>query len=183
MHPRYCVGFIFTLASAQVQYGHKLERLPSSCWSEWEDSKCWVRVAHSGIFKACVCRWHNQYLVQTAERKRRHDESRPLHTDGHTNIMMSLSSHSPTTWLQQYWMPSMTCGWKRPQVWVGWTWRWTTIPFPGLLMPRYVTLQRYSYSSTTIMSVLGQSLNCSILTILLTCPNSNTLLCYSNDPF
>ncbi len=35
------------------------------------------------------------------------------------------------------------------------------------------------------MSVLGQSLNLlsSILTILLTCPDSNTLLCYSNDPF
>ncbi len=35
------------------------------------------------------------------------------------------------------------------------------------------------------MSVLGQSLNLlsSILTILLTCPNSDTLLCYSNDPF
>ncbi len=34
------------------------------------------------------------------------------------------------------------------------------------------------------MSVLGQSLNLlsSILTILLTCPNSNTLLCYHNDP-
>ncbi len=35
------------------------------------------------------------------------------------------------------------------------------------------------------MSVLGQSTNVlsSILTILLTCPNNNTLLCYSNDPF
>ncbi len=35
------------------------------------------------------------------------------------------------------------------------------------------------------MSVLGQSLNLlsSILTILLICPNSDTLLCYSNDPF
>ncbi len=35
------------------------------------------------------------------------------------------------------------------------------------------------------MSVLGQSLNLlsSILTILLTCPNSDTLVCYSNDPF
>ncbi len=34
------------------------------------------------------------------------------------------------------------------------------------------------------MSVLGQSLNLlsSILTILLTCPNSDTLVCYSNDP-
>ncbi len=34
------------------------------------------------------------------------------------------------------------------------------------------------------MSVLGQSLNLlsSILTILLTCANNNTLLCYSNDP-
>ncbi len=34
------------------------------------------------------------------------------------------------------------------------------------------------------MSVLGQSLNLlsSILTILLTCPNNNTLLCYSNEP-
>ncbi len=42
------------------------------------------------------------------------------------------------------------------------------------------------YSSTTIdVPVLGQSLNLlsSILTILLTCPNSDTLLCYSNDPF
>ncbi len=35
------------------------------------------------------------------------------------------------------------------------------------------------------MSVLGQSLNLlsSILTILLTCPNSDTLVCYSNNPF
>ncbi len=35
------------------------------------------------------------------------------------------------------------------------------------------------------MSILGQSLNLlnSILTILLTCPNNNTLLCYSNEPF
>ncbi len=35
------------------------------------------------------------------------------------------------------------------------------------------------------MSVLGQLLNLlsSILTILLTCPNSGTWLCYSNDPF
>ncbi len=35
------------------------------------------------------------------------------------------------------------------------------------------------------MSVLGQSLNLlsSILAILLTCPNNNTLLCYSNEPF
>ncbi len=35
------------------------------------------------------------------------------------------------------------------------------------------------------MSVLGQSLNLlsSILAILLTCRNSDTLLCYSNDPF
>ncbi len=35
------------------------------------------------------------------------------------------------------------------------------------------------------MSVLGQSLNLlsSILTILLTCPNNNTLLRYSNKPF
>ncbi len=35
------------------------------------------------------------------------------------------------------------------------------------------------------MSVLGQSLNLlsSILTILLTCPNSDALVCYSNDPF
>ncbi len=35
------------------------------------------------------------------------------------------------------------------------------------------------------MSVLGQllSLLSSILTILLTCPNSDTLLCYSNEPF
>ncbi len=32
------------------------------------------------------------------------------------------------------------------------------------------------------VSVLGQSLS-SILTILPTCPNSDTLLCYSNDPF
>ncbi len=39
-----------------------------------------------------------------------------------------------------------------------------------------------SYSSTT---ELGQSLNLlrSILTILLTYPNNDTLLCYSNDPF
>ncbi len=38
-----------------------------------------------------------------------------------------------------------------------------------------------SYSSTTM--VLGQLLNLlsSILTILLTCPNSDTLLGYSND--
>ncbi len=44
-------------------------------------------------------------------------------------------------------------------------------------------LKMGSYSSTT-MSVLGQSLHLlsSILTILLTCPNSDTL-CYSNEPF
>ncbi len=32
---------------------------------------------------------------------------------------------------------------------------------------------------------LGQSLNLlsSILTIILTCPNNNTLLCYNNEPF
>ncbi len=43
-------------------------------------------------------------------------------------------------------------------------------------------LKMGSYSSTTM---LGQSLNLlsSILTILLTCPNNNTLLCYSNEPF
>ncbi len=35
------------------------------------------------------------------------------------------------------------------------------------------------------MSVLGQMLNLlrSILTILLTCPNNDTLVCYSNNPF
>ncbi len=40
------------------------------------------------------------------------------------------------------------------------------------------------YSSTTVL-VLGQllSLLSSILTILLTCPNSDTWLCNSNDPF
>ncbi len=40
-------------------------------------------------------------------------------------------------------------------------------------------------STTMYVSVLGQSLNLlsSILTILLTCPNSDTLLCYNNDPF
>ncbi len=41
-----------------------------------------------------------------------------------------------------------------------------------------------SYSSTSCVRI-GQSLNLlsSILTISLTCPNSDTLLCYSNDPF
>ncbi len=45
-------------------------------------------------------------------------------------------------------------------------------------------LKMGSYSSV-MMSILGQSLNLlsSILTILLTCPNSDTLVCYSNDPF
>ncbi len=44
-------------------------------------------------------------------------------------------------------------------------------------------LKMGSYSNTTNdVSVLVQSLNLlsSVLTILLTCPNSNTLLCYSN---
>ncbi len=38
---------------------------------------------------------------------------------------------------------------------------------------------------STRVSALGQLLNLlsSILTILLTCPNNNTLLCYSNEPF
>ncbi len=42
------------------------------------------------------------------------------------------------------------------------------------------------YSKHSDVSVLGQSLTLlsSILTILLTCPNySDTLMCYSNDPF
>ncbi len=39
-----------------------------------------------------------------------------------------------------------------------------------------------SYSSTTMWDN-RLSLLSSILSILLTCPNSDTLLCYSNDPF
>ncbi len=41
------------------------------------------------------------------------------------------------------------------------------------------------YSSTIDVSVLGQQLSLlsSILTILLTCPNNDTLLRYNNDPF
>ncbi len=30
IHPRCCIGFILALAGVQVQYGHKLEQLPSS---------------------------------------------------------------------------------------------------------------------------------------------------------
>ncbi len=55
-------------------------------------------------------------------------------------------------------------------------------------------LKMGSYSSTRMcqywdihkdVSILGYSLNLlsSLLTILLTCPNSDTLLCYSNEPF
>ncbi len=42
-----------------------------------------------------------------------------------------------------------------------------------------------SYSIAHDVSELGQwpNLLSSILTILLTCPNSDTLVCYSNDPF
>ncbi len=44
------------------------------------------------------------------------------------------------------------------------------------------TVEMGSYSSKTMCHLLGQVLNLlgSILTILPTCPNSDTLLCYSN---
>ncbi len=40
-----------------------------------------------------------------------------------------------------------------------------------------VTVAQRSVSNGTIANLLS-----SILTILLTCPNNDTLLCYSNDP-
>ncbi len=48
-----------------------------------------------------------------------------------------------------------------------------------------VTSQGQPSSTLLCMSVLGQSLDLlsSILTILLTCPNKNTLLSYSNEPY
>ncbi len=60
--------------------------------------------------------------------------------------------------------------------------RLTTCSLAFLLVCPAFTMGSYMYSSTM---VLGQLLNLlsSILTILLTCPNSDALLCYSNDPF
>ncbi len=49
-----------------------------------------------------------------------------------------------------------------------------------LVGPTLLKIGSYCY-----VSELGQSLSLlsSVLTIILTCPNSDTLLCYSNNPF
>ncbi len=57
-----------------------------------------------------------------------------------------------------------------------------TSSFPGrifsTLLKWIVTAAQQCVSIRTIANLLS-----SVLTILLTCPNSDTLLCYSNDPF
>ncbi len=103
IHPRCCVGFKPALVGAQIWQQTDAVGVLSSCWSEWEDLKRWVPVAHSGIIEACTCCWHSRYAVRTAERKRRHDESHPWRTHRRTDtihVNVLISNHwDKDTWL------------------------------------------------------------------------------------
>ncbi len=64
------------------------------------------------------------------------------------------------------------------------SWNFSAILHHVMCRGKCISTYTVSYSSTTMCQYWAiVNLLSSILTILLTCPNNDTLLCYSNDPF